>query len=272
MNKYYYVTTASGKKFIKTFAQYSIKSLIKTGVPISSIHVVVNTEEDKNILLSLIKEKINIYIAQRDLSIAKWKYAGGIRKYSLLKAFGLHKFFTKPLLNKYMIYFDGDVLWYKNPTSFFDERCNKTWFHHGKSLSKRSKLTKQGYTIDDIDISNYKMLSKWCSAPQAHLMVKYGAKIVPKREVVAGLYLLHPKDHEQVIKWTYKGCIENCGKFIKHEGGGDQKPMNAALSIAEVDWHGGSRFLCPDHKLYFDHFFGVKKNKKKFVKKWNEIS
>ena len=165
-----------------------------------------------------------------------------------------------------MIYFDGDVLWYKNPTLFFDNKCEKTWFHHGKDLGKRAKIRRKHVKLNDIN-----SLSKWISLPAAHLMIKHGAKVLPKREVVAGLYLMHPRDHMRVIKLTYKGCRENCGKFINHEGGGDQKPMNAALSILDIDWHGGSKLLCPDHKEYFDHFFGAKNLKKRFIKKVRKL-
>jgi hypothetical protein len=266
MSKYYYVTTAAGAEFIKEFGQYAVKSLLACGVSGKDIHVVTNDKQDKELLQKLIPVSFNIYVAKENLSIAKWKYAKGKRKYSLLKAAGLYKFFPKPIKGKYMIYFDGDVLWYKKPDKFFDKYCEKTWFHHGKSLDKRSSLGKK-----DIDPSNYKQLSQWCSAPQAHVMVKFGAEVVPDREVVAGLYLMHPRDHKRVIKLTYKGCLENCDKFQNHEGGGDQKPMNAALCIANVDWHGGSRFFCPEHKKYFDHFFGSKSLKKIFKKKVSEI-
>lgn len=266
MGKYYYVTTASGRKFIADFSQYAIKSLLQCNISCEDIHVVVNNKRDKRQVKGLIKENINIYIAKKDLSIAKWKYAKGKRKYSLLKAYGLSRFFPKPIVGKYMIYFDGDVLWYRNPEGFFDKYCHKTWFHHGKDLHSRSSIKKK-----KVDVKNFKSLSKWCSDPMAYVMVKFGAEIIPDREVVAGLYLMHPRDHEKVIKLTYKGCLENCGKFKNHEGGGDQKPLNAALAIAKVDWHGGSRFFCPEHTIFFDHFFGSKSLKRIFQKKVSEI-
>lgn len=271
MSKFYYVTVASGEGFIKNFTQYAVKSLIKAGISENDIHVVGNNKNDLKLLKLLFSANINFYRVEEDLSVVKWKSFRGKRKYSLLKAAALHKVFGEPIDDKCMIYFDGDVLWYRNPTSFFETKCQKTWFHHGKALNKRSEAGKKGLTHNDIDVNNYESLSSWCSAPQAHLMVKFGAKIVPEREVVAGLYLMHPRDHKRVLEMTYKGCLENSDKFINHEGAGDQKPMNAALAILDVDWHGGSRFFCPEHKEYFDHFFGKKDLKNIFLKKIKEM-
>lgn len=271
MNKFYYVTVASGDSFIRNFTQYAVKSLLKSGIDAIDIHVVGNSDKDISLFKKIFPKEINIYELNENLSSVKWKYHGGKRKYSFLKAAALHKVFTNPIENKYMIYFDGDVLWYKNPTEFFNTKCEKTWFHHGKGLQKRSKAGKSGLTSKDIDITKFESLSLWCSVPQAHLMVKFGAKKVPEREVVAGLYLMHPRDHKRVLEMTYKGCLENSDKFIKHEGAGDQKPMNAALAILGIDWHGGSRFFCPEHKEYFDHFFGKKDLKNIFLKKVKEM-
>ena len=196
---------------------------------------------------------------REDLSEVVWKYSKGKRKYSLFKSASLYKVFPNPIKDKFMIYFDGDVLWYKDPAPFFDTKCEKTWFHHGKDLAERSKLKKS-----QVDVKNIDSLKQWCSEPMAQLMIENNCKFIPDREVVAGLYLLHPRDHVELLKLTYEGCVRNSTRFKKHEGGGDQKPMNAALSILMVDWHGGSRFFCPEHKEYFDHYFGKDDMKQKF--------
>jgi len=265
-NNFYYVTVASGSGFIKTYTQWAIKSLLKTGIATDDVYFVGKEKSDIKLIRKFIPSLKNIYRIEENISRARWKYQGGKRKYSLFKAAALYKKFPKPIPNKCMIYFDGDVLWYKNPTKFFETKYEKTWFHHGKSLEKRAKISRR-----KVNIKNIKSLSKWASLPMAHLMIKYGVKKLPEREVVAGFYLLHPRDHEAVLKLTYKGCLENCGKFINHEGCGDQKPMNAALCALNVDWHGGSKFFCPEHKKYFDHFFGAKNMKKTFVKKRKKI-
>lgn len=259
MNKYYYITAASGSKFINKFTKYSVKSLFKAGVDKSYVHVAVNNKEDEILVKQILPEINNIHIVNEDLSGVVWKYSKGRRKYSLFKSASLYRTFPEPIGDKCMIYFDGDVLWYKDPSSFFDTKCDKTWFHHGKDLAERSKLKK-----NKVDVGKLDSLKQWCSEPQAYLMVKHGCKVIPDREVVAGLYLLHPRDHATVLKLTYEGCVENSTRFKKHEGGGDQKPMNAALSILNIDWHGGSRFFCPEHKEYFDHYFGKDDMKQKF--------
>jgi hypothetical protein len=266
MSKYYYLTAVSGEEFINKFTKYSVKSLLRAGINPSDIYVAVNDKKDKNLIKNVLPEIKNIRVINEDLSAVVWKYSKGRRKYSLFKSASLYKTFPEPLGDRYMIYFDGDVLWYKNPSSFFDAKCDKTWFHHGKDLAERSKFQKSQIDVKDID-----SLKQWCSEPQAHLMVKHGCKILPDREVVAGLYLLHPRDHAAVLKLTYEGCLENSTKFKKHEGGGDQKPMNAALSILEVDWHGGSRFFCPEHKEYFDHYFGKDNMKQQFWDRSKEM-
>jgi len=263
MGKYYYFTAASGSKFINKFTKYSLGSLLKAGIDASDIHVAINNKEDRKLMTSVLPEITNLYMVNEDLSNVVWKYSKGKRKYSLFKSAALYKVFPKPIEGKYMIYFDGDVLWYKDPSPFFDTKCNKTWFHHGKDLAERSKLKK-----GQIDINNLDSLKQWCSEPMAYLMVKHGCKKIPDREVVAGLYLLHPRDHEALLKLIYEGCLENSTQFRKHEGGGDQKPTNAALNILEVNWHGGSRFFCPEHIEYFDHYFGKDDMKQKF---WDRV-
>lgn len=262
MSKYYYVTVASGSAFIKDYTQYAVKSLLKAGVDSSDIHVALNTKSDYKMFQKLVPQISNLYLVNEDLSIAKWQKFGGKRRYSLLKAAALYKVFGKPKEGKTLVYFDGDVLWYKNPEPFLDKHSDKTWFHHGKCLEKRAKIKK-----NKVDISSVNSLSKWCSLPMAHLIVKWGGKVLPTREVVAGFYILHPKDHEAVLKKTYEGCIENSDKFGRHEGCGDQKPMNAALTVLGIDWEGGSRFFCPDHEQYFDHFFGKNDLKTVFHKR-----
>lgn len=271
MSKYYYFTAASGENFINKFTKYSVKSLLKARVSSEDIHVAVNNKKDKNLITQILPEIQNIYLIEEDLSNVVWKYSKGKRKYSLFKSAALYKSFPKPIEGRYMIYFDGDVLWYKDPTPFFDKKCDKTWFHHGKSLKERCIAGKEGRTADQIDVTDYRDLSKWVSEPQAHLMVKFGARIVPEYEVVAGLYLLHPRDHKSFLEMTYKGCLENADKFRGHEGGGDQKPTNASLSILNIDWHGGSRFFCPEHTEYFDHYFGKDNMKRKFWNRAHEL-
>lgn len=264
---FYYVTVATQKDFIKNYTQYAIKSLIKSGVAVKQIHAVVGNKGEKSLLNDLIREpKLDIQIVEEDLSHVTWRKYGGKRKYSLFKAAALYKAFGNPVKNQCMIYFDGDVLWYKNPNSFFKKCCSKTWFHHGKDCGKRASITR-----DKVNIKNEDILSKWCSLPMAHLIVKYGGTKIPEREVVAGLYLMHPRDHEKVLKMTYEGCLENANKFDKHEGCGDQKPMNAALTVLNIDWHGGSRFFCPEHEEYFDHFFGKKNRKSIFIGKVDKL-
>jgi len=266
MGKFYYVTAGSGRLFLNNYTKYSIKSLIKAGVGVSDIHLAVNNKDDKKCIKRMLPELENIYLINEDLSKVVWKYSKGKRKYSLFKIASLYKAFPKPVENKYMIYFDGDVLWYKNPAEFFETKCSKTWFHHGKDLESRSK-----YSKSQIDVTDVNSLKEWCSEPQAHLMVKYGCKKIPDREAVAGLYLLHPRDHEKVLKLTYECCVHNSTRFGSHEGGGDQKPMNAAINILDIDWSGGSRFFCPEHKDYFDHYFGKDNEKEKFRKKIVEL-
>jgi hypothetical protein len=264
---YYYVTVGTNEEFLDTYSSRAIMSLINTGVCCEDIHFVGGSNSDVKFIKKHIgKKNINYHIVKEDLSNVKWKYSKGKRKYSLFKAAALYKAFTNPIKSRHMVYFDGDVLWYEDPREFFDSKNKKTWFHHGKDLAKRSKKK-----ASDIDIKSFKSLSKWCSAPMAHLMAKYGIGILPEREVVAGLYMLHNRDHSKVLKLTYEGCLENSTKFARHEGGGDQKPMNAALNILGIDWHGGSRFLCPDHVRYFDHFFGKDNMKCRFLKKAKNI-
>jgi len=266
MKKFYYVTVATKKSFITTYTQWALKSLIKTGVSPSEIHFIGKTKKDIKLVKKLVPYPINTHIVDEDLDKVKWKCFGGKRKYSLLKIAGLYKTFPKAEDGRCMVYFDGDVLWYKNPTEFLLTKCDKTWFHHGKELEKRATIDRCKVKLDDVD-----SLSKWTSLPAAYQMVKYGIKQLPEREIVAGFYLLHEQDHEKILKLTYEMTLDNTSRFVRHEGAGDQKPMNAALQVLDIDWHGGSRFFCPEHKEYFDHFFGKKNMKDDFYKRAKKI-
>ena len=266
MNKYYYVTAAAGKPFIVDYTQYALKSLIRAGAPIEDIHCVLHKKSEEKLIRKLVPKLQNTHVLPEKIDHVTWQYAGGKWVFAFFKAAAMHKLFGEPKKGKYLIHFDGDVLWYKNPSPFFDTKNKKTWYHHGKDLAKRATIKRS-----KVDIKSVKSLSKWVSEPCAYLMVKSNATRLPEREVVSGLYLLHPKDHAALLKTTYEGCKRNAKKFRRHEGGGEQKPMNAALNILNIDWHGGSRFFCPEHVKFFDHFFGSKREKRKFRKLIREM-
>jgi len=271
---FYYVTAATGIKHINEYAKFALKSLIKSGIPYNDIYCVVNTVEDMKELNRLIPDLINVYSINEDLSHIKWKAHNGKRKYSVFKSAALAKCFPKPKKEKAMVYFDTDVLFFKNPEEFLKTKCERTWFHHGKNLesvsvrkSRAGRLMKKS----EVNINDYKSLSKWVSAPAAFCMIKHKCKRLPDKEAVAGFYILHPRDHEKLLKLTYRNCLYISQRFDTNCDVGDQKPMNAALNILEIDWHGGDRFKCPEHLEYFNHFFGVKSMKTDFNNKIKEL-
>lgn len=258
---FYYATVATGDDFIKNYTQYALKSLLKTGIPASQIHCSVNDKHDRRVLGSLVPEIENVKVIKENYDHVVWKYMKGKRRYSYFKAAAMYKTFPEPIHGKYLVCFDGDVLWYKNPTEFLMTKKSKTWFHHGKDLQKRCSVLKS-----KIDPTNYESLSRWVDPAFAHLLIKHNITNLPEREVVAGFYLLHPKDHD-VLRLTYEYVKEIAKMFQKDDSAGEQKPFNAALCTLGVDWHGGSKFFCPEHSEYFDHFFGKKDLKKVFHKK-----
>lgn len=263
---FYYVTAGSGEVFIKGKMQYAVRSLMNTGIPYEDIHVIVNNKQDRRIFRTIVPDIKNIYELNENLDKYRWKYMGGKRKYAVMKSAGIHKFFPKPQIDKYLVLFDGDVLWYKNPTQFLAERKDKTWFHHGKGLAKRASIKKE-----NVDVKSLKSLTKWCRPALAYLLHYYGVDVLPDREVCSGFYILHPRDHEDLPKISYEGCRLIADKFSKDGSAGEQCPLNAALCKLKTDWHGGSRFFCPSHEEYFDHFFGDKDWKDKFNKKVKQM-
>lgn len=265
---FYYVTVATGEEFIKNYTQYALRSLIKTGVSPDLIYCSVNSKKDRRLIRDLVPEILNIKVINEKYDHVTWSYMKGKRKHSYFKAAAMYKTFPEPVSDKYMICFDGDVLWYKDPTSFFMSKKEKTWFHHGKDLGKRSSIKK-----NEVNPASYESLCKWVNPAMAYLMHKHKITNIPDREVVAGFYLLHPKDHE-VLKLTYQYVQEIANMFSKGEGAdsaGEQKPFNAALCKLNIDWHGGSKFFCPEHEAYFDHFFGAQEAKERFNHKRKEM-
>jgi hypothetical protein len=270
MSEFYYITAASGENFIKNYAQWSLKSLIKCGVSLEDIWCPVNNKKDFNLLKSLIPEMIdkNIPIINEPIDKIKWRSHGGKRRYSVFKVAALYKTFPKPIKGKYMVYFDGDCLFFKDPAPFLRTKYQKTWHQHGKILEDvvvRKSRAGRKMKKSEVNIKDYKSLSMWVSQPAAYLMIKRNAKIIPDREPVCGFYILHPRDHEKLLKMTYENCWMISNKFINHVDVGDQKPYCAAIHTLEIDWHGGSRFECPEHEKYFIHYFGSKQ-KNKFLK------
>jgi len=264
---FYYVTAASGEDHIVKYAQYALRSLIRTEIPIEDVHCIVNTKKDLKIIKKLVPNLRNTHIVNEKIDHIPWSYMGGKRKYSVFKAAGLHKCFTKPIEDKCMVYFDTDVLFFKDPSEFLKTKWYKTWFHHGKDLRTvvvRKSRAGREMEKSEVDINNYKSLAKWVSAPAAWCMIKHKAKRLPDKEAVAGFYILRPEDHEKLLKLTYENCLEIIKKFKNHVDVGDQKPMNAALNTLEIDWHGGDRFACQEHLEYFEHYFGTKSRKREF--------
>ena len=273
MSKYYYVTAMSGEPFIRNFGQYAVKSLLKAGVSPKDVHVCVNDKEDKQLVKKLLPEiKQNLHRTREDLSYIKWTYERGKRKYSMFKIGSLVKFFGKPIPKRHMMFFDGDVLFFQNPTKFLKTVDHKTWFHHGKDYIVKAQK-KFGITEKDVDVNNYESLSRWVPAPTAYLLLKYGMSHWPKTECVAGLYLMHPKDHERLLKTTYEYTkeIAHLDEFNRHFGAGDQKPMNAAVNVLNIDWHGGGRSKFPECSKYFFHYFGIQDRKDDFHAKAKEL-
>lgn len=263
---FYYVTMGSGEGFIKNKMQYAVRSLMNANVDSNSIHVIVNSKQDRRFFRNLVPDIKNVYELNEDLDKYKWRYMGGKRKFAVMKSAGIHKVFPKPIADKYLVMFDGDVLWYKNPTEFLSDKKEKTWFHHGKGLNKRASILKH-----KINVSDVRSVSKWCRPALAYLLVKYGVTEMPDREVCSGFYILHPRDHEVLPKESYNGCRLISNLFTKDGSAGEQCPLNAALCKLKTDWHGGSRFFCPEHVNYFDHFFGDKDWKIKFDTKVKEM-
>lgn len=273
MNPYYYVTCMTQKNFIKEYGRYALISLLKCGIKPEDIHVCVLEHHDVDVIRRYIEEPVKIHICPIDLSHVKWTYEGGKRKYSLFKIHALNVAFPRPIKDRRMVYFDGDVLWFKDPKEFFMKWWDCTWFHHGKDYSIKA-MKKFGITEKDVNVNDYKSFSKWVPAPTAHLLMKYGMSHFPKRECVAGLYVLHPRDHEILLRTTYVFTeeISHMDVFTQHWGAGDQKPMNAALNRLNIYWCGGSRFECPEHKEFFFHYFGDQEQKKAFHRKVKEMN
>lgn len=266
LSSLYFVTAGSGEKFITEEMQYAVKSLLRTGVSPDSVYVVVNAKNDRKLIRTLIPEISNLSVLDENLDYYKWRYMGGKRKYAVLKSASIHKIFPNPIEDSGLVLFDGDVLWYSNPTEFLLSKSDKTWFHHGKGLDKRAKISKE-----KVDIRSFDSVSKWCRKALAYLLVEYGVESLPDREVCSGFYLLHPKDHKSLPKASYEGCRMIADKFIKDDSAGEQCPLNAALCKLNTDWHGGSRFFCPDHIKYFEHFFGDIEWKKRFQQKLKQL-
>jgi len=265
----YYVTAGEDPSFLTNYTLHSIRSLYETGIDPDKIHICVGSKTSRNLCKLKLPSSIkNIHKVKVDLSHVRWTYDGGKRKYSLFKIAALHEVFGRAVPRSTMVYFDGDVLWFKNPNEWLERRAHKTWFHHGKEYKIKARLPR-----DKVDTKDYKSLSKWVPDVTAYLLLKYGAKRFPVRELVAGFYILHPMVQSEVLRLTHKFTqeISRTPQFNRSSGAGDQKPMNAALNILNINYHGGSRFDCLDHSKYFIHYFGTQQMKAAFRKQLNTM-
>ena len=269
--KFNYITVATGRDFIKKKVQYAVKSLFAAGISPDDVHVVGNTKDDKKLFNNLVPEIKILHILKANVDKYKWGYMGGKRKYAVLKPISIINIFGRTYDNP-VVMFDGDVLWYKNPTEFLETKADKTWFHHGKGLEKRSVRGNNPIKRKNVDMSSIKSLSRWCRYAFAYLLVKYKVKTLPEREVNSGFYILHPRDSELPYV-DLEGCdlLANNKVLRNHGSAGEQCPLNAALCKLKTDWTGGSRFFCPEHEEYFDHFFGAIGSKKAFEKKVKKL-
>lgn len=272
LEKYYYITCATGIEYIRKYSQFAVKSLLRVGILPSNIHVCIRTKEEQKEFKKLISEDVHFHRVQEDLSNIRWTYFGGLRKYSVFKIGAIVKVFPEPILGKFLVYFDGDVLFFKNPEPFFDTINSKTWFHHVKDYSGRAKKN-YSITEKEIDVKNCESLSKWIPSTMVYLLLKYGMSYLPRTHACAGLYVLHPRDHKLVLAKTYEFTreIASLRKFDKDPSVGDQKPMNAVLSIFDIDWHGGHKGQMKDCQNYMAHYFGIKVMKDGFYKKVEEL-
>jgi hypothetical protein len=278
INDYYYATCATGSDYIEKYSQFAVRSLLRSGVNSSKIHVCVRTEEDRKKFSEFVPERVVCHEVAEDLSKVRWKYSAGLRRYSLFKIGALAKTFPVPVcdesLGKSLVYFDGDVLFFRDPTPFFDKVNNKTWFHHVKDYSFRASRD-FGITERDVDVNSFDSLSRWVPPVMAHLLLKYtvSSRRLPKTHACAGLFVLHPKDHELILSKTYEYTKEIAGlsRFDNDSSVGDQKPMNAVLSIFNVDWHGGHKDQFADCQNYMNHYFGIDEMKQAYYKKVKEL-
>jgi hypothetical protein len=243
MSKFNYVTCGTGS-YVGGYTLYAVKSLLKAGLAGECISVIVSNKEE-SVLFDNLLPKANIKIPGIDM--------GPVRKLDhkrqgfFFKAASLH-LCTKPEKGKFLVHFDGDVLFFKDPTEFLDRYTEKTWFHHGKSLEKNRTPRSQ------INIKDKKMVGGYLgSVPAGYMFVEHGVKKLPEREGNTGMYIMHPHDHEAIYKLTYDLYIDYMKKFPKCKIE-DQKVFNTAMCILGTDWHGGSRWLCLDHEEYFNHF------------------
>ena len=85
IESFYYVTAATGEKFIQKYTKFALRSLINSGVSTDRIHVVCNNKQDAKLLRRKAPD-VQVHKISEDLSKVTWTVFSKIRKYSLFKA------------------------------------------------------------------------------------------------------------------------------------------------------------------------------------------
>jgi len=136
MSSFEYVTVATGEDYIRSCTVLSVKSLVYSGVKESCIKVIVNSEQESFYFDGILPSS-SLIIADIDMSpvsLFRTRNQG-----LFFKTRGLRKCVPSPQSGKYLVHFDGDVLWFSNPENFLQQYVEKTWFHHGKGLVKEKR-------------------------------------------------------------------------------------------------------------------------------------
>lgn len=213
------------------FSRWLISSLVKTGFPESKIVVICNSKE--------MAKKIGVGYSEIISCVVPF-------------ATGKMGWFFKPVAystavpdilspNATMVMCDADMLFYKNPQSFFSKQKSNVWTLRREKYLRPSRKAVLAPRYISPRLDNFKDLAGYMGRTRAYVFLKYKMTKLPEMGLYSDLVSIKPDAYSKTIKlWReiYDDVIKT--KHIQ----GDQQMLDAAVRILNLTIeHGGVDFV-----------------------------
>ncbi len=235
MNDVYIMMTVAQVKRTRQnyiqFARWLISSLLKTGFPESRLVVMCNSEEIANKVRSGYKD-ILTHVVPFSTSRMGWFF----------KPIAYSTAVPEPISpNATMVMSDVDMLFYKNPQSFFLHQKSSVWTLRRERYLRSSRKSKMKKNHITPRLNNFEELAGYMGRTKAYLFIKHKMTQLPKVGLYSDLVSLRPEVYSKTIK-LWREMYDDVMKTKYFQG--DQQMLDAAVRCLGLKCeHGGVDFV-----------------------------